>query len=110
MTARLTPPTPATLRTYGLSFEDWLALVQLDGAVCAVCGRLPPSARLHIDHVHTPGWRQMDPEERRLFVRCLACSQCNRYVIGRSATLSKLRRAVAVFARPLPFGDEAQAS
>lgn len=99
----LRAPSRATLAKYGLSFEDWFRLAERQRFVCAICLRLPNSGTLHIDHVHVPGWRQLDPDERRLFVRGLVCFHDNRNVINRYATLEKLRRAADYLAAPLPF-------
>jgi hypothetical protein len=38
--------------------------------VCAICGKLPASGRLNIDHEHHRGWSRMAPEKRKLYVRC----------------------------------------
>ena len=65
--------------------------------------RVAKSGILHIDHVHVAGWKQLDPHERRLFVRGLVCFHDNRNVINRYATLEKLRRAVDYIRAPLPF-------
>jgi hypothetical protein len=96
-------PSAATLRHYGLTFLDWFHLAERQHFVCAICILQPKSGVLCVDHVHVAGWRQLDPDGRRLFVRGLVCWHDNRNVINRWATLSKLKRAVDYVAAPLPF-------
>lgn len=60
---------------YGITREDYLALLQLQGGVCAVCGQLPKTKRLAVDHDHKTGE-----------VRGLLCADmergCNKAVLG----------------------------
>jgi hypothetical protein len=56
-------------------------MLSLQGGACAICRR--EVERLCIDHEHVRGWKRMPPEQRRLYVRCLACTYCNRRRIGR---------------------------
>lgn len=99
----LKAPARATLLLYGLTFEDWFRLAERQRFVCAICLRQPASGVLCIDHAHVAGWKQLDSDERRLFVRGLLCWHDNRNVVNRYATLEKLRRAVDYIAAPLPF-------
>ena len=69
-------------------------LARQDG-LCAVCGE--SKERLCVDHEHVRGWRQMPADRRRLYVRCLACTFCNRRLIARGMTLERARRIVAMF-------------
>lgn len=64
--------------------------------VCAICGKLPPSNRLNIDHEHVRNWKKLPAEKRKLYVRCLACSFCNRVVIRKGVTIDKMKRAIKV--------------
>lgn len=64
------------------------------GHLCYICGKLPPSRRLFIDHEHVKGWKRMAPAERKNFVRGLLCSTCNYRILHKHATLAKLTRAV----------------
>ena len=50
---------------YGLTPEDFEAMVATQGGRCAICGRIS-DARLHIDHDHETG-----------AVRGLLCADCN---------------------------------
>lgn len=85
-------PTDATLRRYGLSREEWLAILERQGGVCAVCERLPASQRLNVDHEHVRGWAKRASEERKRFVRGLLCYQCNYHLANRVATIAKAER------------------
>ncbi len=71
----ITPPTPATLRRYGLTRTQWLQLLKVQGWVCPICERRV--ARWNIDHHHAPGWKLMPPEQRRRYVRGVLCIRCN---------------------------------
>ena len=89
------PPTPATLRRYGLTAADWLAILDRQGGVCAVCERVPESGRFVTDHDHVKGWKRMSPAGRRLHVRGILCGWCNGRHVDRSITLQKARNVVA---------------
>lgn len=98
-------PTPATLKKYGGTPEKWQALLDEQGGVCGVCGRVPsPSKkdgkiRLVIDHEHVRGWGKMPPELRWSFVRGLVCWFCNHYYLGRGLTLEKAKGVVLFLER-----------
>lgn len=88
------PPSPATLRRYGLTLTEWEELNAKQRGVCAICGKLPPSGKLNIDHEHVRNWKKLPPEKRKLYVRCLACTFCNRIVIRKGVTIDKMKRAI----------------
>jgi Recombination endonuclease VII len=52
-------------RRYGISREDYAALLARQGGVCAICAK-PPEKTLCVDHCHATGK-----------VRGLLCRQCN---------------------------------
>ncbi len=54
-------------RQYGISIEQFDAMVTTQGGTCAICKR--PSTALHVDHDHVVG-----------SVRGLLCGQCNRAI------------------------------
>ena len=56
---------------YGLTFQQFLAILFLQDGVCALCKRLPKKGSLHVDHDH---------ETKR--VRGLLCYSCNRFKVG----------------------------
>lgn len=88
------PPSAATLRKYGLTAEEWLAILEAQGGVCAICERVPKSGRWVTDHRHRPGWRKLPAIVRRRYVRGVICAFCNSHVVGRFVTLAKARNAV----------------
>jgi hypothetical protein len=63
---------------------EYDAMLAAQGGVCAICGRPPKPGgrRFHKDHDHKTG---------RL--RGLLCFTCNRYILGKYATVAKLRAA-----------------
>ena len=63
---------------------DYAALLAAQGGVCAICGRPPKQGgrKLHVDHDHRTGR-----------IRGLLCFTCNRYILGKYATVAKLRAA-----------------
>ena len=93
-------PSPATLKKYGLTQEDWQAMLARQGGVCGVCGTVPSpgkntgKVRLVIEHEHVRGWKRMPPEERRLYVRGLTCWWCNSAYLGRGITIAKAEGVV----------------
>lgn len=58
-----------------------------------MCGKLPPSQILHIEHEHVRGWKRMPPEQRKMYVRGLACYACNSVLLRKGNTPEKLRNA-----------------
>lgn len=98
-------PTPATLAKYGGTPEKWQALLEEQGGVCGVCGKVPsPSKRdgkirLVIDHEHVRGWKKMPAEQRWTYVRGLVCWFDNHYYLGRGLTLAKARGVVRFLER-----------
>lgn len=59
----------SSLAKYGLGIADYVALLDSQGGVCAICGSPPQNNRLAVDHDHVTG-----------DVRGLLCSPCNRHV------------------------------
>lgn len=90
----MNPPKPITLKKYGLTAEEWLAILQDQGGVCAVCSKYPKSGRLVVDHEHTPKWKKLKPELRKTYVRGILCWWCNKNYVGRSITLQKAKNVV----------------
>lgn len=62
------------LRTYGLSLEDYLRILEEQGGGCAICGKTPDAERrnLAVDHDHATN-----------SIRGLLCGWCNRRLVGR---------------------------
>lgn len=76
--------------SYGLSLEEFNALLEAQNYVCAICKK-PETATAHpgrkqwlaVDHDHTTGR-----------VRGLLCSQCNRSLGGFQDSVMILKRAI----------------
>lgn len=88
-------PTKSTLRKYGLTEADWLAMYHQQDGRCAVCGQVPNTGRLVIDHEHVTRWRARKPEQRKKHVRGLLCWYCNHAYVGRGITVQKARGVLA---------------
>src|SRR5688500_1693885 len=52
---------------YGITKDDYLAMLERQGGVCATCGNPPTDKPLCVDHDHTTG-----------VVRGLLCHRCNK--------------------------------
>lgn len=76
-------------RTYGITAEQYEAILAVQGGVCAICQRATgASKRLAVDHDHVTGE-----------VRGCLCSTCNWVVIGRY-TPAALARAITYLVNP----------
>lgn len=87
-------PSPATLAKYGLSRDEWTEIFKRQHGGCGVCGNVPESGRLVIDHEHVRGWKVMPPEQRKLYVRGLTCWYCNHAYLGRGINIDKAQGVV----------------
>lgn len=58
-------------KVYGITGDDYAALLKRQGGKCAICRARPKSKRLAVDHNHTTG-----------AVRGLLCSRCNHELMG----------------------------
>jgi hypothetical protein len=87
-------PTQNTLKKYGLTEVEWLAILDSQGGVCPICQKVPMTGRLVTDHLHIKGWKKMPPEMRKKYVRGLLCHFDNHYTLARSVTVDKAKRLV----------------
>lgn len=94
MTPATKVPSKATLRKYGLDAQAWLAILEAQGWVCAICKRVPKNGQYRTDHFHAKGWKKMKPENRRKYVRGLTCWWCNKTYLGRGITESRAMNVV----------------
>lgn len=114
----MTPPAPPstdTLRRYGLTAADWLAICRRQGYVCPVCLKPFGDRKLVTDHDHVAGFRArkrrrakkakggvrkvitvrvMTPDERRRHVRGVLHAYCNG-LVRRWLTLERAESIVA---------------
>jgi len=86
-------PRPATLKKYGLSEQEWVELY--GNGICPICER--PLDKPVIDHIHARNWKKMKPEKRKLYVRGVPCSYCNRRRLARGMNLKIARNLVKYF-------------
>jgi len=80
-------------RTYGITADDYDALLTFQRGVCAICGRAPKGKRLAVDHNHVTGK-----------VRGLLCPDrehgCNYAILGNIRDLAMARRIPAYLEHP----------
>lgn len=82
-----------TVSQYGITAEEYQALKAAQGGACFICGKAKGiSKNLAVDHDHELGFG-------RHSVRCLACTTCNRVVLGRY-DVAALQRAIEVLTDP----------
>lgn len=92
------PPSIATLKKYGLTVVEWLAILLAQGNVCAICKKVPPSGIWVTDHDHVPKFKRMLPEHRKVYVRGILCSWCNSHFVHRSMTVEKAKNIATYLA------------
>lgn len=110
------PPTDCTLRKYGLTAADWLAMAKLQRWTCPVCQQPFGDRKLVVDHEHVAGFkagkkrksrdkrgrsktgivrvRAMCPADRKPYVRGILHAWCNGFV-RRWLTLSRAASILA---------------
>jgi hypothetical protein len=88
------PPGAATLRRYGLTVDEWLALLDAQGWRCPICRKKGAGVTWNTDHDHVPGWKAKTPEERKRYVRGVLCAYCNHRRVN-SRMSSREARAIA---------------
>jgi hypothetical protein len=80
---RRTPAEEKRLKqTYGISEDDYQAMLKAQGGVCAICERHQRYQRLCVDHCHKTNK-----------VRGLLCTRCNRNIGRFYDSVRLLRRA-----------------
>ena len=89
-------PTQVTLKKYGLTEDEWLAMYHNQDGKCP-CGK-PLGSRICIDHFHIKGWKKMLPEERKKYVRGLTDWRCNYHFLGKGMT-AEIAENLALYLR-----------
>ena len=92
-------PTLRTLAKYGLTMKDYERIMRRQKWACAVCGNVPASGILHIDHEHRRGFSKLSPDERKKCVRGVICWYDNSVLLRRGATPERLRSAAKYLER-----------
>lgn len=88
------PPSKQTLARYGLSADEWLAILKRQGGCCGVCKRrFGVELKPQTDHEHVRGFAKMPAEKRKTYVRGILCPFDNHYVVGRHKASSVLLSA-----------------
>lgn len=75
-------------RHYGITLEEYNAMLEKQNGVCAVCGKPPNGRRLHVDHDHKTG-----------AVRGLLCSGCNTALGDVNDSMDILQRLIKYLTR-----------
>lgn len=89
-------PSAATLKKYGLTEIEWLGLFCTQGWHCPICLKRT-GVRWVTDHRHVPGWKNMEPEERKRYVRGILCSYCNHRRVHSHLTAAEAQRIADYF-------------
>ena len=89
------PPSKATLKKYGNTHDEWIALALSQGNVCAICKKLPETGKLVQDHLHIKNYKKLSSKERKKYLRGLLCVYCNLRLLPKGMTLEKARNLVA---------------
>ena len=64
-------------KTYGLTLDEWY---EMSKNGCWMCGK--KEGRLNVDHVHVPGYKKLEPEQKRKYVRGCLCFMDNTMLHG----------------------------
>jgi Recombination endonuclease VII len=76
-TRRTTSHGSRILATYGITAEEYAAILRLQGGVCAICGG-GRAYNLHVDHSHAA---ERATGSSRASVRGLLCKRCNSHLL-----------------------------
>lgn len=88
MTKPLDPRTRYSLKKYGLTLEDWQAMLEAQGGRCLLCRKGGISKHLSIDHDHTLARLGI------MWVRGLICQRCNRALAAWEWDVEVLTRVI----------------
>ncbi len=71
------PPSPTTLRRYGLSADEWLQLLADQDWKCPICERDAGGLKLNTDHEHVRGFDKMTEAQKKPYTRGILCAYDN---------------------------------
>ncbi len=94
-------------KKYGLTAEQYKALLNKSGNTCYICGKPPKMKSLCIDHDHKMA-RELKKKKQSIApsVRGILCFQCNHYLIGK---MGDKVNAIELFTKALEYIKEAKA-
>lgn len=92
------PPGVATLRRYGLTVVEWLALLKAQGWRCPVCRKTGAGVTWNTDHDHVPGWAKRPAAERKRYVRGVLCAYCNHRRVNSRMSAEEAQRIATYLA------------
>lgn len=90
----MTPRQSHLWRHYGIKESEYNALLDKQNGGCAICGNLPKTRSLAVDHEHVKGFRHLPPEEKRKYFRGITCFTCNWIMLSRGVCLPKAKKLV----------------
>ncbi len=70
------------MTTYGITLEEYEEKLKQQNGRCAICGTLPKTKRLAVDHRHEKDSKGKQVVGDRTTVRGLLCLFCNKYILG----------------------------
>ncbi len=91
----VTPPAQRTPDTYGLTQDEWVALLKAQDWKCPICEK--GDRVWNTDHEHVPGWAKMKPEERKTYVRGVLCFYCNHRRVNSRMSSEEAQRIADYF-------------
>lgn len=81
------------LRRYGITINEYYAILTLQGNVCYICGKPPKTVSLSLDHQHVRGERLGNPRDIRKNCRGALDFRCNSGLQKFSDDPVRLRKA-----------------
>ena len=88
-------------RTYGITLEEYDAILEGQKGTCYICHRKPYRRRLAVDHDHA-----LEKHGMRYSVRGLLCRTCNEYLGQINDSVAAARRMHEYLARGNAIGHE----
>ena len=91
-------PSPATLKRYGLSLNDWKEILAQQNYSCPICGNVL-NKTTNIDHFHVRHWNKMSAENRKKYVRGVTDWYCNKNALYKGISIKKLQATIDYLSR-----------